>query len=247
MDSGLYSTYTGLRARADMLEVLANNLANASTTAYKSDESFLRVFNRAVDESSQAALDRAINDSAVVQGSVVNFTAGPLKVTNNELDLALEGPGFLAVETSAGARYTRNGNLHLTGKGQLITSDGYQVLGMQGRITLPPGKVSFSQDGDIQVNGNRVDRLKLVNFEDSRSLEKMGSSLFAPVNPDVKEETAQNCLVRQGMLEQSNVNPVHQMTLMLNILRQFESLQKGMNVVMNTLNDRSINQVGRPV
>jgi flagellar basal-body rod protein FlgF len=247
MDSGLYSTYTGLRARADMLEVLANNLANASTTAYKSDESFLRVFNRAINESSQEPLDRAINDSAVVQGSVVNFTPGPLKVTNNELDLSLEGAGFLAVETPAGTRYTRNGNLHISGKGQLITSDGYQVLGSKGPITLPPGKISFSKEGDIQIDGKRVDRLKLVNFKDPQSLEKMGSSLFAPRNAEAKEEAAQNCLVRQGLLELSNVNPVYQMTLMLNILRQFESLQKGMNIVMNTLNDRSINQVGRTV
>jgi flagellar basal-body rod protein FlgF len=246
MNSGLYSTYTGLRARSDMLEVIANNLANASTTAYKSDESFLRVFNRAVNESSQEPLDRAINDSAVVQGSIINFTSGPLRVTENDLDVALEGLGFLAVETPGGTRYTRNGALHLISKGQLITAEGFPVLGMKGPITLPPGKVSFSQEGDIQVNGIRIDRLKLVNFKDPRSLEKMGSSLYAPSNLDLKEETAQNCLVRQGMLEQSNVNPVLQMTLMLNILRQFESLQKGMNVVMNTLNDRSINQVGRP-
>lgn len=246
MNSGLYTAYTGMKARSDMLEVIANNLANASTTAYKSDESFLRVFNRAVNESPQGPLDQSINDSAVVQGCAVNFTTGTLKVTQNDLDVALEGQGFLAVQTPGGVKYTRNGNLHLNGKGQLITMDGYPVLGQKKEITLPPGKISFSKEGDIQVDGIRIDRLKVVTFKDLRQLEKMGSSLFGPSNPEVKEEAATGCVVRQGMLEQSNVNPVLQMSLMLNILRQFESMQKAMNLVMNTLNDRSINQVGRP-
>jgi flagellar basal-body rod protein FlgF len=244
MNSGLYTTYTGLKARAEMLEVISNNLANTNTTAFKSDESFLRVFNRALSESSREPLDRVINDSAVVQGTAINFTSGSYLRTGGDLDVALEGDGFFAVETPAGTRYTRNGNFHLSSKGQLLTMEGFPVLGNKGAIQLPRGEISISQDGDIQVDRNRADKLKIVAFKDQKQLEKMGSSLFQPVG-GMREETAKGVMVRQGFLEQSNVNPVKQMTEMLSILRQFESLQKSLNMIMNVLNERAINQVGR--
>jgi flagellar basal-body rod protein FlgG len=245
MDSGLYSTYTGLKARAEMLEVISNNLANTNTTAFKGDESFLRVFNRALSESTVAPLDRVINDSAVVQGTAINFSNGSFLKTGRDLDVALEGDGFLAVETPAGIRYTRNGNFHMNSKGQLLTSDGFPVLGDKGAIQLPRGTVSISQEGEIQVGPNRVDKLKIVDFKDRKRLEKMGSSLFQPVAGGIQEEAAKGMMVRQGFLEQSNINPVRQMTEMLSILRQFESLQKSLNMIMNVLNERAINQVGK--
>jgi flagellar basal-body rod protein FlgF len=259
MDSGLYSTYTGLRANADLLEVIANNLANASTTAYKSDESFLRVFNRAVSESTQEPLDRAINDCAVVQGSVVNFSNGVIIPTGRDLDVALEGLGFFVVETPAGTRYTSNGNFHINGKGQLTTADGFFVMGTSKQdagtspketskpevITLPKGTVAISPQGEIQVNGTRVGTLKVVDFADRRQLEKMGSALYENKSTTEGEQPAKGVQLRQGYIEQSNVNTVKQMTMMLNVLRQFESLQKCMNLIMNTMNEQSINQVGR--
>lgn len=247
MDSGLYSTYTGLRANADLLDLIANNLANASTTAYKSDESFMRVFNRAVAESTLGPLDRAINDSAVVEGSLVNFGGGAIITTGSALDLALEGQGFFAIQTPAGTRYTRNGNFKVNAKRQLVTADGFPVLGKKGAITLPQGIVAISQDGNVQVNDIGVDTLKMVDFADRNQLEKMGSALYENKSSDNKEQAPKDLLIRQGFLEQSNVNTVQQMTEMIKVMRQFESLQKCMSLIMNTINEQSINQVGRTV
>jgi flagellar basal-body rod protein FlgF len=245
MDSGLYTAYSGLRANADTLDVLSNNLANVNSTGFKSDEAFFRLFNHAIAESTVVPLDRVINDSTVVQGTTTNFLPGPLTVTGGELDLALEGDGFFAVEGPTGTCYTRNGNFHVNAEGQLVNSEGFAVLGRGGRIQLPPGKVSVSQTGDIQVNGSRVETLKLVDFPDKRQLEKLGNSLFVFTGPGQAEKEPQDLLVRQGSLEQSNVNPVKQMMLMINMMRQFEGLQKAISMMMNTVNDRSINQIGR--
>ncbi|MEW5978209.1 MAG: flagellar basal-body rod protein FlgF [Acidobacteriota bacterium] len=245
MNSGLYSAYSGLRANADLLEVLSNNLANLNTTGYKSDSSFFRVYNHALSESEIEPLDRAINDSTVVQGTMTDFRSGPLTATGRDLDVALEGPGFLVVETPAGERYTRNGHLSVSQDGTLVNSEGYAVLSSRGAIKLPPGKVSISQEGVIQVNGSRVDTLKVVDFGRAGRLEKMGNSLFAKVDPATAEQTPANTLIRQGSLEQSNVNPIQQMLLMISMMRQFEGLQKSIQMMMNTVNERSINQVGR--
>ena len=247
MDSGLYSTYSGLRANADMLEVLSNNLANLNTTGYKADESFFRLYNRAVTESQRAPLDRAINDSAVVQGSYTSFVAGPVTTTGRDLDVALEGVGFFVVETPAGTRYTRNGNFHVSSDRHLVTSEGYPVLGRRKPIELPIGKVDISQSGEIHVNGAPVDALKIVAFDDNRALQKVGNSLFQLGQSGVSEKETKDVAVRQGSLEQSNVNPVQQMIMIINMMRQFEGLQKAMSTVMNTVNDRSVNQVGRPI
>jgi flagellar basal-body rod protein FlgG len=247
MNSGLYSSYSGVRALADMLEVLSNNLANVNTTGFKGDESFFRIYNRTLAASSVAPLDRAINDSSVVEGSMTDFRPGPLITTGRDLDVALEGPGFFVVEASGGVRYTRNGNFQLNAKGQLVTSDGLAIQGTKGTVLLPPGKVSISQNGEIQVNGNRVDKLTVVDFPDKRVLEKVGDSLFAKKDSAAKEQEVEHLVVRQGSLEQSNVNPIRQMTMMITIMRQFESLQKAIQTVMNTVNEKAIDQVGRPV
>ncbi len=244
MNSGLYSAYSGLRANANMLEVLANNLANLNTTGFKGDETFFRLYNHAVGES-QMPLDQAINDSTVVQGTVVNFQGGPLATTGRDLDVAIEGPGFFAVETPAGLRYTRNGHFEVNSQGRLVTSQGFEVQGKGGSISLPPGKVNISQIGDIEVNGTTAGSLKIVDFADKTQLEKMGHSLFQARNAGTQEQEARGTLLRQGTLEQSNINPVQQMMLMINMMRQFEGLQKAVNTVMNTLNERSVNQVGR--
>jgi flagellar basal-body rod protein FlgF len=247
MDSGLYSSYSGVKALAEMLEVLSNNLANVNTTGFKSDETFFRIYNHALAESTMQPLDKAINDSSVVQGTTVNFQPGPSTTTGRDLDVALEGQGFFVVETPNGVRYTRNGNFNLNAQGRLVTSEGFTVLGKQGPIILKPGKVDIAQNGDIQVNGMRADSLRIVDFSDKRQLEKVGNSLFNPRSGAASEIEANTAVVRQGNLEQSNVNPVRQMTLMISMIRQFESLQKSIQMMMNTMNDRSINQVGRAV
>ncbi|HEX4998914.1 MAG TPA: flagellar basal-body rod protein FlgF [Terriglobia bacterium] len=247
MDSGLYTAYSGLKATASALDVVANNLANVNTTGFKSDETFLRIYNKAVADPKAGPLDGALNDSTLVRGSVSNFNPGVMKTTGNPLDVAIDGDGFLAVEGPGGVYYTRNGNLHTNANGQLVTVEGYTVLGAGGAIQVPPGRISISQAGEIQVDGAVVDTLRVVDFRDKRSLQKVGNSLFRNNGAEGVELEGAEKHIHQGALEQSNVNPVKEMMLMIDIMRQFESLQKTIFTMMNTVNDRSINQVGRVI
>jgi flagellar basal-body rod protein FlgF len=244
MDSGLYSAYSGLRVNSDVLEILSNNLANVNTTGFKSDQAFLRVFNNAVNESGDP-LDRAVNDSSVVDGSFTDFQPGVIRVTGRDLDVALDGRGFFAVQGPTGTMYTRNGTFQLDGSGRLINSEGLEVLGGAGPIQLPPGKITISKGGEIQVDGSSVDTLQVVDFPDTRILEKAGNSMFRVRASDNAQPVAVETPVVSGSLEQSNVNPIREMMLMINMMRQFESLQKSIYTLMNTVDDRSINQVGR--
>lgn len=245
MDSGLYTAYSGLRATADMLDVLSNNLANVNTTGFKSDETFLRIYNHAVSAEEASPLDSAVNDSTVVRGAVSNFLAGSIKTTGRDLDVALEDKGFLVLQGPSGLMYTRNGNLHVNAQGELVSSEGFPVLGENGPIQLPPGHVAISATGEIEVGGSAIDTLKVVDFKEKSSLEKVGNSSFRSPETEGTPLEPGEISIRQGGLEQSNVNPVKEMMLMIAVMRQFESLQKTIYTMMNTVNDRSINQVGR--
>jgi flagellar basal-body rod protein FlgF len=243
MDSGLYTAYSGLRATADLLDVVSNNLANVNTTGFKSDETFQKMYNRAVAEAGAGPLEDAINNSAAIGGSLVNFESGVMKSTGRDLDLAIEGKGFLAVQGPAEVLYTRNGSLHLNNDGSLVTSEGLPVLGEGGPIQIPQGRIAISASGDIEVEGTVVDTLRIVDFANKAALEKVGNSLFRSLAEGEAVEPGQRT-VRQGTLEQSNVNPVREMVVMIDIMRRFESLQKTIFTMMNTINERSINQIG---
>jgi flagellar basal-body rod protein FlgF len=245
MDSALYTAYSGLRATSDMLDVLSNNLANVNTTGFKGDEVFLRVYNRALSAEGATVLDGALNASSVAQGTRSNFAPGPITTTGRDLDIALDGKGFLVVQSPAGMYYTRNGNMHLDPKGRLVNSDGLPLMGQRGPIELPPGLVAISKSGGVEVNGTVVDTLKIVSFADTARLEKVGNSAFKTDGPEILLADADRPAVRQGTLERSNVNPIREMMLMISVTRQFEALQKSIYSMMNTVNDRSINQVGR--
>ena len=251
MNSGIYTAYSGMQAQADALDVLANNLANVNTTGFKEEKAFFTLLQQSAGESDeQNALGAAINKPVTVHSAFSGET-GFIKTTERDLDIAIEGEGFLVVQTPQGIRYTRNGNLHKNSKGVLITSEGHPVLGAEKKpITLGPGKIVISERGDIQIGqmgggGNsqqdsiEVDRLKLVRFKNLTSLEKEGSSLFvlrneqdAPMESDAK--------IRVGCLEQSNVNPVKAVVSMVSILRNFEAIQKSMNLITNEMNKQAI-------
>jgi flagellar basal-body rod protein FlgF len=179
MNSGIYTAYSGLRAQSEALEIMANNLANLNTTGFKEEKAFYTYINQSLGASQDAAdLNTAINQSIQTR-SALNTEAGSLSATHREMDVAIEGNGFLAVETPRGIRYTRNGSLNLNAQAVLTTSEGYPVLGANGSaITLGPGKIHIGEEGDVSLDGTQVDRLKVVTFDDFSALEKEGNSLF---------------------------------------------------------------------
>ncbi len=245
MNSGLYTGFSGLSAQMNALEMLANNLANLNTPGFKEQKAFYTLLNRTADSLDARELNATINNHSVLAQGVLNLNEGSMVTTNRTLDVALEGNGFLVVRAPGGERYTRNGSLSLNDKSVLSTQDGLPVLGEDGTIELGPGEIRISDAGAISVNGVAVDRLKLVTFDNPLTLQKEGNSLFLPGKDSGSPKSTPGIKIRQGSLEQSNVNPVAATVQMIGVLRQFEAMQKGINLLMHDVNSKSIERLSR--
>ncbi len=245
MNSGVYTAVSGLKAQIDALDILSNNLANVNTAGFKEEKTFFRLLNQEMDSGNLDALNVAIDRQKIAADSTVNTTGGSCTLTHRDLDLALMGDGFFVVQTPRGIRYTRNGSLLQNSKSVVCTAEGYPILNVKGRpISLETGRIYVNEDGEVFLDGNQVDRLKVVNFEKPSSLVKEGGSLLNSQG-DRSLEKPSDAKVRQGYLEQSNVNPISAVIGMVGILRQFEALQKSVNLVMNDMNAKSIENLGR--
>ncbi len=244
MNSGLYTAYSGLRAQVTALDQLSNNLANLNTIGYKEGRSFFTLLNQAVDAQDSTLLNSVINSQVTVARGSVDESDGSLLATGRELDLALSGSGYLAVDTPRGVRYTRNGSLMRGKDGVLSTADGNSVLGENGPIRLYPGKIHFNEQGDLYLDGRLIDRLKLVAFSNPGMLQREGNSLLFPADDQVRAVPAR-VQVQQGFLEQSNVNAVASVVSLVEILRRFEAIQKSVHLLMNDINAKAIERLGR--
>jgi len=243
VNSGIYTAVSGMRAQMDALDILSNNLANLNTAGYKEEKAFFTLLRQEMGSSDFEEINAAIDRQKVMVQSALNPSNGSLVLTNRDLDIALTGDGFLTVETPQGVRYTRNGSLILSSKSELTTAGGFPVLGEGGHsISLGPGKIRINDDGEVFLNDARVDRLKIVNFDNPSALVREGGSLLSSNGGQEKPAEAK---VKQGYLEQSNVNPVSAVISMVGILRQFEAIQKSVNLLMNDINQKSIERLGR--
>ena len=179
MDSGLYAACAGLVARTQALDLAANNLANVNTNGYKAQvPTFRSVLANAGSSVSSNPIAQAVNDFGVLGDSRTNLLQGSLEHTGSDLDFALQGEGWFAVQTGNGKLYTRNGNFHVDRDGQLVTADGNPVLGTQGPITIPPGKLYVSGDGTISVDGALAGQVQVVEFASGTALDPGGQQLF---------------------------------------------------------------------
>jgi flagellar basal-body rod protein FlgF len=244
---------SGAIAQETRLEVLSNNIANVSTVGFKEDRVF-RIPTSATSTSSSIwdSIPNASmagisvdNISSLEIGTFTNFEQGSLKETGNALDLGLDGKGFFAVRTPNGTQYTRKGNFALNGDGTLVTQEGYPVLGKNGgQIQITGQQVSIGADGSIQVDGSAVDTLNIVDFPNKNTLMKYGDSLYSPQNANDQGEPASSVLVRQGVIEMSNVDSIRAMTEMIDVVRGFESYQKVLQSI-NETTTKTVNDVGK--
>ena len=258
MSEAMYTATSGALAYQMRLEILANNLANINTIGFKEDRTIFRSYlPDPVDPTGQDIQETLINNEivspyllsntlVVFEGTEIDFSSGHLKHTGNPLNLALEGNGFFTIETPEGVQYTRNGNFALNGEGLLVTQEGLTVLGEGGEIKIDGEDFLVDKEGNISVDGKQVDTLRIVDFAEPRSLEKVGNSLFASVNPTPSEITAEGFTVNQGFLELSNVEPIRVMTEMLEVLRGYESYQKVIQSV-DEVTSKAIDEVGQVV
>ena len=223
MDKMIYLAMTGAKQMLKAQAVNANNLANINTTGFRADLAILR----------EQALQGGAFDSRVysrLDSAGIDLRTGTIQQTGNELDIAIEGDGFIAVQAPDGSEaYTRAGNLQLTASGQLVTGGGYPVLGNGGPIAVPPhAKLDIGADGTISVQplGQEVtslsiiDRIKLVNAEGER-LVKDEYGLLRPASGNTLPADA-GVTVTSGALETSNVNAVEAMVQMIDLARQYE-------------------------
>ncbi|MBF0549368.1 MAG: flagellar basal-body rod protein FlgF [Deltaproteobacteria bacterium] len=188
-----------------------------------------------------------------VAGTDTFMHQGTLKDTGQPLDLALNGKGFFNIQTPNGNLYTRAGNFTRSAQGQLVTRDGNQVLGKNGQpidinpqVAGQPGSVHFDNEGAVYVDGARVADLDIVDFKQPYRLVKKGQDLVAPADPEDTPTPVDKPEVHEGMLEQSNVSTVTEMTNMIETQRVFEAYQKVMQSYDETYSS-VISDVGRSV
>lgn len=253
---GLYTAWTGMANEQKRLDVVSNNMANSNTVGYKDEkvasQSFDQVLGIKIRDGSQAYHNQRIGKLSLgvkIGETYTDYKQGSVRQTNNKFDVALSGSGFFTVSVTdksgeVHTRYTRDGRFMLTKEGLLVDADGNPIQGESGNIIINPSavNVSISSTGVIEADGEIIDTLKIVDFENYDYLKKYGNTMYEPVDgATLKEATAE---VLQGYTEQSNVNVVSEMVDMITITRAYEANQKVIRAYDSML-DRSVNQVGR--
>lgn len=231
MDSGIYAACSALIARTQALDVMANNLANVNTTGYKGESQFYQALN-AASNPSLGALNSAVNQFGILAGQGLNLDPGSVNTTGNPLDVAIQGPGFLAVKTATGVVYTRAGNLKVSPAGQLVTAEGDPVLGGTDKqlkpITLPSGAATISTDGTISVDGSLAGKLQLQEFAPGTPLTPLGDSYFSA--PAGSAHAATSSSLIPGALESSNVNAIGAEADLITLQRHFDLLERALKI-----------------
>ncbi|MGA2151555.1 MAG: flagellar basal-body rod protein FlgF [Geobacteraceae bacterium] len=244
MNSGMYSAVSGNIAAMERMDVIANNLANINTAGFKKDR---MIFDSMLNSAKNPTLSAGtVTDAPVLSGYSIetDFSAGPQKQTGNPLDLALDGSGFFVVNTPQGKAYTRQGSFHLDGNGKVVTADGYEVQGGGGPITIKGGKVEINEKGELSVDGQQVTTLSVVDFPKPYQLQKIGSALFVPSVPETTEQPTTNTNVRQGAIEDSNVQPLQEMVNLMENSRFYERCVKTVQSYDQMAN-KAANELGK--
>jgi flagellar basal-body rod protein FlgG len=278
--SNIWVPLSGQLAQQRKVETIANNVANANTVGFKKDQlvfkEHLTAFTQGVQdidiprkEFSPADFyhtQGAENAMVAVDGNFTIHEQGQFIPTSNPLDVALKGEGFLEVLTPTGVRFTRKGNLSINRESELVTDQGFKVLGAlevtaetlrdpasinsfpkpEDRVVKIPtnSKLTVSLDGELLTKGGSIGKLSIVEFTDKHALKKEGNSLF--ITPDEANviRTDIKTTVNQGFLEGSNVNAIEEMSDLIQAHRHFESIQKAINAY-DSISGKAANEIGK--
>jgi flagellar basal-body rod protein FlgF len=261
MIEGLYIAASGGTKQLKKLDVLSNNIANISTQGFKRD---MLVYEEKKPPFPQTPLigfdvnnlnpfhgsDQAVSYVQVTK-SLTDFAQGSLIKTDSPLDVALEGEGFFVIDTPLGTRYTRNGNFHLDGLGQLVDKGGNIIMTRREEPILLPfdtKQITIGQDGSVfggtELDSESLGRIKIVDFNNRQALTKEGVGLYKISDSSIKEILVDDVKVLQGFTETSNANVIHEMTQMIETVRQLEAYQKVIQSI-DEVDDQSVNSLGR--
>jgi len=222
MDNAIYVGLSRQMLLQRELDIVANNLANVDTAGFK----FESLISNA-DEVTTPTPGQAPTPVVFVTGPMVtrDYTQGPLTQTGSPLDVAIEGKGFFQVSTAAGTRFTRDGRFRMDTSGRIVTQDGDPVQGQGGEIVLDPkkGPVAIAANGDVSQGGEAVGKLSVVTFDSLAALSKDGANLLRN-DSNLSPQPATDAMLKQGMLEGSNVQPVSQITRLIEINRAYDAI-----------------------
>ncbi len=257
MVKGLYTAYTGMLNEQNRMDIMTNNLANASTVGYKKEGSTSQSFDDVLtvkikDQSVGMRNVQKIgikNPGVKIGENYTDYSQGSFRITGNTYDLALSGEGFFAIEFTNKAgetdtKYTRAGQFTLNKDGYLVTEEGDYVLDTQNRRIRLNTLIdsSITDDGTIYQNDQAVAKIQVTDFADYDYLEKYGETYYQPIQG--AQTIASNAQVKSGYLEMANVQIVSEMVNLISITRAYESNQKVVQTIDDTL-DVAVNQIGR--
>ncbi|HLO76352.1 MAG TPA: flagellar basal-body rod protein FlgF [Magnetospirillum sp.] len=223
MENTSYIALSRQNALWRQMDVIANNMANANTPAYKGEHMMFREF--LVDTRSSNRATGTKLSFVQDMGMLRDTREGPLTKTDNPLDIGIHGDGYFQIETEAGMRYTRAGHFRLDESGMLVNTQGFAVMDRQDNpIIFAPNEkqIEIAGDGTVSTENGVVASLKLVRFANEQNLRKAGDGLYETTD---EAEVIQRPQVVQGMMEESNVQPVLEITKMTEMLRQYQSAQ----------------------
>lgn len=244
MDSGLYAACAALMARTDALDTIANNLANSSTSGFRERHTTFSSVLAGSGKPLNSELNVDTNSYGVLGSTRLDMQAGSLQRTGNDLDLGMDGPGFLTVETKSGLAYTRNGSLQISNSGQLVTSSGDPVLGVNGPISIPKGaSLTISADGTVSTGDAIAGKLKIVEFTPGTDPQSLGATYYTAAQKDVVASPLSQ--VRQGTIESSNVNPVTSMVELINAQRALEGMRHALTMIDSEIDKTAAQDIPR--
>lgn len=239
MENPIYIALSRQTALRRQMSVVANNIANLNTTAFKKELMIYQAYAEKTPFTPKL-------DFVIDQGTATDHSQGNLKVTHNTFDMAIEGPGYFQVDDGAGTKYTRNGTFRLDEQNRLVTQEGYPVLDTQGNpILIPRGDadLDISPSGELSVADQPIARLGVVEFDNTLSLKKVRNSLF---ETDELPAPAADSRVMQGMIETSNVQGIEEMTAMIEVSRAYEAV-KSLLDREDKRQETIINRLARPM
>jgi flagellar basal-body rod protein FlgF len=241
MDNTLLVSLSHQLASYRAMDVIANNLANMSTPAYKREAV---QFKEYVEQLPPAEGQTGSQTLSFVQdaGILRDTSEGQLVRTGAPFDLAVNGKGYFQIQTANGTRYTRNGHFSLDAQGQIVTDSGAPVLGEGGPITVAPedGDVHVAADGTVSGKKGQLGKITLVDFAKESDLVKEGASLYATTQQSLPVATPK---IEQGMIETSNVQPVVEMSHMLEVMRNYQATAN-LTQSQETLMRQAIDKLG---
>lgn len=223
MDNTLLVCLSHQLVKQRAMDVIANNIANVNTSAYRREEA---KFDEYVHASKPSQWQKGAQGIGFVvnPGSVRDMTEGRIEQTGNTLDVAINGNGYFVVQTPRGDRYTRDGHFTLNAEGQITTQSGDIVLSDGGPVTIAneDGDVLIGPDGTVTGDQGQMARLRVVQFADERAMTKEGNDVYATTQTPQTAET--DFQLQQGMLERSNIEPITEMTNMIDVMRTYQAV-----------------------